>query len=438
MAIACKFGGSSVANAEQIKKVADIINSDANRRFIVVSAPGKRRPDDKKITDLLYLAHETAKNGISPTEVLKLIRDRYDEIISELNIDLDLTEAFQQINSVIGHESTDFAASRGEYLNGLVIAKYIGATFIDPFDHILIEADGQLNEGITYPSLSLALQGEGRYLVPGFYGRDTKGKVKTFSRGGSDISGAIVARAVNAVVYENWTDVSGLLMADPRVVDSPLAISEVSYTELRELSYMGAQVLHDEAIFPAKALGIPVHIKNTNEPSHPGTKIVAQAKHRAFPVVGIAGKKGFEIIYLQKTLMNKEVGFGRRLLGLFESRNINFEHLPSGIDSLSVVIKSEDLAPYRNGILEDIKTQLKVDEVNVFPNISLLAVVGTGMAYHPGVAATLFTSLADANINIRLIDQGASELTIIIGVQDDDFNGAINALYKAVSQNHSH
>jgi aspartate kinase len=438
MAIACKFGGSSVANADQIKKIAKIIDADPQRKYIVVSAPGKRNPDDKKITDLLYLAHETAKNGIEPKEVLRLIRDRYDEIISGLGIELDLTSTFQQIAKVIGEESTDFAASRGEYLNGLVIAKYLNATFIDPFDHILIEADGQLNEEITYPSLSSALKGEGRYLIPGFYGRDTKGKVKTFSRGGSDISGAIVARAVQADIYENWTDVSGLLMADPRVVESPLAIPEVSYTELRELSYMGAQVLHDEAIFPAKALGIPVHIRNTNEPSHPGTKIVAQAKHRPFPVVGIAGKKGFEIIYLQKTLMNKEVGFGRRLLGLFEARNINFEHLPSGIDSLSVVIKSEELDQHRKGILEDIQSQLKVDEVKVFPNISLLAVVGTGMAYHPGVAATIFQSLADANINIRLIDQGASELNIIIGVQDDDFNLAINALYKAISKNQHH
>jgi aspartate kinase len=435
MAIACKFGGSSVADSNQIKKVAKIIKSNPERRFIVVSAPGKRNDADKKVTDLLYLAHETAKNGLDPKSVLDIIKERYDEIIRGLEMELDLSEEFAEIATTLGSESTDYAASRGEFLNGKVIAHYLDATFIDPYDHIFIESDGQLNEDKTYTSLKKQLEGPGLFLVPGFYGQGENGRVKTFSRGGSDITGAILAHAIHADVYENWTDVSGLLMADPRIVDSPLAISEVSYTELRELSYMGAQVLHDEAIFPAKALGIPVNIKNTNDPDNPGTKIVAKAKHRAFPVVGLAGKKGFEIIYMQKTLMNKEVGFGRRLLGLFEAKQINFEHLPSGIDSVSVVVKSEELDPHRKSILEDIQSHLKVDELKTFPNIALIAVVGSGMAYHPGVAATVFKALADANVNIRLIDQGASELNIIIGVQDSDFDKSINALYSAISTN---
>lgn len=435
MAIACKFGGSSVADAAQIKKIADIIKSNPERRYIVVSAPGKRHDADKKITDLLYLAHETAKNGISPSEILKLIKQRYDEIISGLQIDLDLSPAFADIEANIGNESTDYAASRGEHLNGIVIAKLLGATFIDPIHHIFIGSNNQLQEDKTYDSLSKAIAGHDMVLVPGFYGCDEQGKVKTFSRGGSDITGAILARAAKVEVYENWTDVSGLLMADPRIVENPLPIPEVSYTELRELSYMGAQVLHDEAIFPVKALGIPVQIKNTNQPDHAGTKIVAQAQHRAFPVIGLAGKQGFEIIYIQKTLMNKEVGFGRQLLGILEEKGVSFEHMPSGIDSVSLVIKSEELEQHRQEILDAIQTRLQTEEIKVFPNISLIAVVGTGMAYHPGVAATLFTALSDSGINIRLIDQGASELNIIIGVQDDDFKGSINALYNVLSQN---
>ena len=431
MALACKFGGSSVADANQIKKVKAIIDADPARRYIVVSAPGKRNSQDKKVTDLLYLAHETAKAGIDPCDILNLIHQRFKEIIAGLGLSLDLSADFKNITQNIGTESPDFAASRGEYLNGRVVASYLGATFVDPFDHIFIDDDNMLNEEKTYPSLARALEGEGLFLVPGFYGQGNDGKTKTFSRGGSDVTGSIVARAVRADKYENWTDVSGLLMADPRIVNNPRCIDEVSYTELRELSYMGAQVLHDEAIFPVRALGIPVQIRNTNQPEHPGTFIVSKVKHRVVPIVGIAGKEDFEIVYLQKALMNKEIGFGRKLLSIFESHRVSFEHLPSGIDSISVVVNSKDMAPCRQNILKDIKKILDADEITSFQGIALIAVVGAGMAFHPGIAATVFTALSQEGINVRLIDQGASELNIIIGVENPDFKGAINAIYKA-------
>ena len=431
MALACKFGGSSVADANQIKKVKAIIEADAARRYIVVSAPGKRDSQDKKVTDLLYLAHETAKTGINPREILSLIQERFKEIIVGLGLNFSLDQDFELIAQNIGSETADYAASRGEYLNGKVIAHYLGATFVDPFEHIFIDDENMLNEEKTYASLAKALSGNGLFLVPGFYGQGNDGKTKTFSRGGSDVTGSIVARAIRADKYENWTDVSGLLMADPRIVANPRCIDEVSYTELRELSYMGAQVLHDEAIFPVRALSIPIQIRNTNQPEHPGTFIVAKVKHRVVPIVGIAGKEDFEIVYLQKALMNKEIGFGRKLLSIFESHRISFEHLPSGIDSISVVVNSKDMEPCRQSILKDIKKILDADEITNFRGIALIAVVGAGMAFHPGIAATIFTALSQEGINVRLIDQGASELNIIIGVENPDFKGAINAIYKA-------
>ena len=429
--IACKFGGSSVADARQIEKVKNIIQADSARRYIVVSAPGKRSPEDQKITDLLFLAWETAKNNLDPSSVITIIADRYQEIIKELGLSLNLNSELDEISQRLKEESPDYAASRGEYLNGILIAHYLGATFIDPASTIFIEHDGSLNEEKTYSALSQALSGDEIFLIPGFFGSDPKGRIKTFSRGGSDISGAIVARAIKADIYENWTDVNGLLMADPRIVDNPEPISEVSYNELRELSYMGANVLHDEAIFPVKKLNIPVHIKNTNSPEQPGTRIVAQAQHRVTPIIGLAGKKGFDAIFIQKTLMNKEIGFGRKLLEIFESNQLNFEHMPSGIDSISVIINQEELEPKKKQVLEEIRQNLKVDDLTTYEGIALIAVVGAGMAYHPGMAATVFSSLADEGINIRLIDQGASELNIIIGVEEADFDNAIKSIYRA-------
>lgn len=429
--LACKFGGSSVADAKQILKVKQIVDEDPRRRFIVVSAPGKRNDKDKKVTDMLYVAHETAKAELDPSNVLKLIEDRYQDIITDLGIELDLTPEFEEIKLQLGIESRDYAASRGEYLNGLVIAKALGAEFINPADTIFFGSEGHLDEAKTYEALAEAMSGAGRYVIPGFFGMGTNGRVKTFSRGGSDITGAIVARAMEVATYENWTDVNGLLMADPRIVENPLHVEEVSYSELRELSYMGAQVLHDEAIFPVREIGIPVHIRNTNQPELEGTRIVSKVKHRATPIVGLAGKEDFEAITIQKTLMNKEIGFGRRLLEIFERHQCNFEHLPSGIDSISVIVNSSEIDDKRESILKEISQNLKVDELNNFRGIALIAVVGAGMAYHPGVAATVFSALSNEGINIRLIDQGAMELNIILGVEEKDFKKAIRSIYKA-------
>lgn len=430
MSIACKFGGTSVASSEQIQKVKSIIDSDSARRFIVVSAPGKRHPEDQKVTDLLYLAHETSKAGLAPDDIIEKIGTRFQEIVDGLGVELDIPSLMTEIKGQIG-TSREYAASRGEYLNGRVIAAALGAKFIEPLHHIFLDSQGNLEEEKSYSSLGDALSGPGKYVIPGFYAASPQGEVVTFSRGGSDITGAIVARSVKAEVYENWTDVCGLLMADPRIVASPRNIEEVSYHELRELSYMGAQVLHDEAVFPVKSQGIPIHIKNTNEPEHPGTRIVDKVKYRGVPIVGLAGKKDFEIIYIQKTLMNKAIGFGRRLLGIFESHQISFEHLPSGIDNVSVVVASESIAKHRESVLADIDKILSPDEVTCFEGIALIAVVGAGMAFHPGIAATVLTALAEEGINVRLMDQGASELSIIIGVENPDFSRALNSIYKA-------
>lgn len=431
MGIACKFGGTSVASASQIEKVAEIIESHPGRRYIVVSAPGKRHADDQKVTDLLYLAQSTAKAGLLIDQVMERIESRFQDIIDDLGVNVDLKEDYDEIRAQLASQSEAYAASRGEYLNGKIIAAKLGATFVDPYDHIFLTRQQQLEEDKSYDALGQALEGKGRFVVPGFYGQGPNGEVLTFSRGGSDITGAIVARSIHAEVYENWTDVCGLLMADPRVVDDPRNIEEVSYTELRELSYMGAQVLHDEAIFPVRTMGIPVQIRNTNQPDHPGTRIVARVKHRVVPIVGLAGKEDFEIVYVSKTLMNKEVGFGRRLLEIFENRNISFEHLPSGIDSVSVVVSSQAMEGHRESIIEEIREQLRADEVKSFLGISLIAVVGAGMAYHPGIAATVCTALSDEGVNIRLIDQGASELNIIIAVENKDFRKAIRSIYGA-------
>lgn len=433
--IVCKFGGSSVATSEQFKKVKAIVEGDEKRKHIVVSAPGKRYPDDKKITDLFYLAHETVDAGLDIEPILKLITDRYQDIIQDLNLKMDISDEIKDIANKLAHESADYAASRGEYLNGKVMARYLGFDFVDPFLHIFFDSDGHMDCQKSYQSLSKALSDKKNSVIPGFYGQDPNGQVKTFSRGGSDITGAVVARAVNAIVYENWTDVNGLLMADPNVVKSPKVIHEVSYMELRELSYMGAKVLHDEAIFPVREKGIPVHIRNTNEPGCKGTRIVADVSQRPALIVGIAGRKDFEAFYMNKTLMNREVGFGRKLLAIFENHQVSFEHLPSGIDSISVIVKKENVDHCRELIIEDIHNILKVDQLQNFQELALLAIVGEGMAHHPGTAAHIFTALAESGINIRLIDQGASELNIIIGVNNQDYEKAVNVIYSKFLNN---
>ena len=430
--ITCKFGGTSVADADQIRKIANIIDANDKRKFIVVSAPGKRSAEDQKVTDLFYLAAETSKKGVDAKPIMDIIKQRFDDIISGLGLTISFDDEIDNICTSLKDANNDYAASRGEYLNAKIVASFLNATFVDPTEHIFFGNGKKLNADRTYESLNASLQGEGRFVIPGFYGiSENTGEIVTFSRGGSDVTGAVVARASKCELYENWTDVDGLLMADPRIVDNPLPIPEVSYKELRELSYMGAQVLHDEAIFPVRELGIPVHIKNTNAPESQGTKIVDKAGHRVTPIVGIAGKEDFEAFYIYKALMNKEIGFGRRLLEIFETNKVSFEHLPSGIDTVSVVVAKSEIDDKRESIIEDIRNQLKVDKIENIENLALIAVVGTGMAHHPGVAATLFKSLADEGINIRLIDQGVSEITIIIGVEMKDFKATVKAIYKA-------
>ena len=430
--IACKFGGTSVATSDQIRKIASIVEANAERKFIIVSAPGKRSSEDQKVTDLFYLAAETSKKGIDATPILDIIKQRFDDIIKGLDLDLSIEDEVNEISAQLKGANKDYAASRGEYLNAKIIASFLNAEFVDPLENIFFSKDGTLMVEKTYASLKESMKSESRYVIPGFYGvSDSTEEVVTFSRGGSDITGAIIARSVEANLYENWTDVDGLLMTDPRIVDNPLPIPEVSYKELRELSYMGAQVLHDEAIFPVRELGIPVHIKNTNSPDSQGTRIVDHAEHRAIPIVGIAGKEDFEAFFIHKALMNKELGFGRKLLEIFESHGVSFEHFPSGIDTVSVVVSTAEVDNKRELILEDIKNHLKVDRVDSIRNLALIAVVGSGMAHHPGVAATLFSSMAAEGINIRLIDQGVSEITIIIGVEMKDFKTSVRAIYQA-------
>lgn len=428
-----KFGGSSLANAAQFSKVKAIIEADPNRRFIVPSAPGKRSADDHKITDLLYLCHAHVQQGIPFDDVFQIISQRYLEIISELGLTLDLNPYLIEIKQAIATGATaDFTASRGEFLNGLILAAYLGFEFIDPAEIIFFNKAGQFDPEYTQQKISARLAAVDKAVIPGFYGSTPDGKVKTFSRGGSDISGAIVARGVQAELYENWTDVSGFLMADPRIIKNPKPIETITYRELRELAYMGATVLHEESIFPVRQAGIPINIKNTNAPEHPGTLIVNDAAPVTLTgaITGIAGRKDFTVITVEKSLMNMELGFGRKLLSILETNNISFEHLPSGIDTISVVISDSQLENKLDKVLEEIEQQLKPDDIEVSPNMALIATVGRGMAYTPGIAAKLFSSLGAANINVRMIDQGSSEINIIVGVATEDFDRAVQAIYQ--------
>jgi aspartate kinase len=426
-----KFGGTSVADAAQFRKVHSIVTSNPARCHIVPSAPGKRSSEDYKITDLLYLCHAHVKQAIPFDDVFKIISERYLGICSELGLKLDLRPVLAEIKQKIGEGiSADYVASRGEYLSGLIMAELLHYEFIDPSGAIFFNEAGLLDLEKTQKILGERLSKAKRAVIPGFYGVTPTGAVKTFSRGGSDITGAIVARCAKADLYENWTDVSGFLMADPRIVKSPKPIEKVTYRELRELAYMGATVLHEEAIFPVHEVGIPINIKNTNQPEHPGTIIVDEAPPSE-TITGIAGKREFTIVALEKAMMNTQLGFGRKLLSILEANAISFEHLPSGIDTLSVVIANSQLNGKLDKLLEEIKQQCKPDSLEVYPNIALIATVGRGMVYTPGIAAKLFTALAQANINVRMIDQGSSELNIIVGVQTKDFEKAVQTIYQA-------
>jgi aspartate kinase len=430
--VAAKFGGTSLASAEQIRKVAAIVDKDPRRQVVVVSAPGKRVKTEPKVTDLLYLCAEMAAMGTEYSGPFETISNRFLEIERELGVTSGVRESLEAFQRDLSQGvTTDYVASRGEYWNALIIAKFLNAVLIDPLECVSIAKNG-LVEPQTYEALGRLLVPGHRYVVPGFYGRGPDGKVKTFSRGGSDISGAIAARAISASVYENWTDVSGFLMADPRIVEGPRPMVEVTYRELRELSYMGASVLHDEATLPVREVGIPIQIKNTNEPTHPGTRIVSKLspeEDKATAIAGIAGRDNFSMICIEKSLMNKEVGFTYRALGILERRGISIEHLPSSIDGLNIIVESKALEGQTDEVVSELQALLSPDKITVVPQLGLIAVVGEGMSQTIGVSARVFGALARANVNVRVINQGASEVNIIVGVVPSDFKVAISALY---------
>ena len=432
-----KFGGSSLASAEQFRKVADIIKAEDSRRYVVPSAPGKRFSADTKVTDMLYHCYEAAENGQDTEELLDRIAARYNEIIEGLGLDLSLEKEFAEIAAQFQKKAgKEYAASRGEYLNGIVLANYLGFEFVDAAEVIFFHEDGSLNVDKTDEMLKNCLQSRENAVIPGFYGAMPDGTVHTFSRGGSDVTGSVVARAVGAGLYENWTDVSGVLSADPRIIEHPHVIDYITYRELRELSYMGASVLHEDAVFPVRRANIPINIRNTNRPSDPGTFIVPSLPSNAHKrvVTGIAGHKGFSSVYVEKSMMNGEIGFVAKLLEIFAEHGISFEHCPSGIDTVSILVSTEALAPAREEILQQIQERLQPDHVSVEDGLALIAVVGQGMIYAKGTAARIFRVIADANINIRMIDQGSSELNIIIAVKETDYELAIRSLYHAVER----
>ncbi len=426
-----KFGGSSLASAEQFMKVGDIIRADASRKYVVPSAPGKRNKDDTKVTDMLYACYETAENGKSFKEQLKQIKDRYDEIISGLSLNLSLEEEFKVIEKDFKNLAGDnYAASRGEFLNGKIMAAYLKYEFIDAAEVIFFDEEGNFDADKTNKVLSERLGKCDRAVIPGFYGSMPDGKVKTFSRGGSDITGSIVARAAHVDVYENWTDVSGFLIADPRIIQNPKGIETITYKELRELSYMGATVLHEDAIFPVRIEGIPINIRNTNAPDDNGTWIVESTCQKSkYVITGIAGKKGFCSINIEKDMMNSEIGFGRKVLNVFEDNGISFEHVPSGIDTLTVFVHQDEFMDKEQQVVSGIHRLAKPDAIDIEADLALIAVVGRGMKSTRGTAGRIFSALAHANVNVKMIDQGSSELNIIIGVCNDDFEIAIKAIY---------
>ena len=428
-----KFGGSSLASAEQFKKVGNIIHADESRVYVVPSAPGKRSDDDTKVTDMLLHAYQTAADGKNIDKEMQAIKARYDEIITGLGLkDFSLDDDFKEITKNLTDDpQSDYAASRGEFLNGKIMAAYLGIEFIDSAEVIFFNEEGYLNDYKTYKRLGERLAQCERAVIPGFYGMGKDGKVRTFSRGGSDVTGSIVAKASKADVYENWTDVSGFLVADPRIVDNPKPIKYITYRELRELSYMGATVLHEDAIFPVRSCGIPINIKNTNAPEDVGTWIVESTCQKQDDVVtGIAGKKDFCTIFISKAMMNSEIGFGRKVLQAFEENNISFEHMPSGIDTMTIVVHADEFIDKGQQVVSTIHRLAEPDSVEIESGLALIAVVGRGMKSASGTAGKLFTALAAKGINIKMIDQGSSELNIIIGVQNKDFETAIEAIYK--------
>ncbi len=436
--IVAKFGGTSVATADQLRKVQAIIAADPRRRLIVPSAPGKAHPKDTKITDLLLLCQQLAKEHQDITPQWNQVRGRFEQIIRDLGLNLDLSSVLDEVAArITAGASRDYVASRGEAIHGHVVAALLGAEYVDAAEVVFFNRGGRLDQAKTYAAIAKRCGDPAkRYVIPGFYGSTPTGEIKTLSRGGSDVTGAIVAAAMRASLYENWTDVSGVLMTDPRVVAEARTIDEITYSELRELAYMGASVLHEEAVFPARQAGIPINIRNTNRPDDGGTRIVNTRDPGTQVVVGIAGNKGFSVIALEKALMNNEVGFGRVVMEVLARHGVSYEHVPTGVDTMSVVVSDkqlvdEDGISKLDALVEDLTNIIKPDVIKVLPGMALVATVGQGMNHAIGTAAKLMTALATARVNIRMIDQGSSEQNIIVGVEEDDLPKAIRAIYDA-------
>lgn len=432
--IVAKFGGSSLADSKQFAKVKDVINSDDRRKYIIPSAPGKRHSKDHKVTDLLYMCHQLASHGLGFDEVYSIIEKRYTDICEELGLDININDILNDIKEeIVKGASKDYAASRGEYLNAIILSRYLDFEFIDATELIVFHKNGHFDSEGTQEKVQSRLAEVSRAIIPGFYGVMPDGEIKTFSRGGSDITGSIISRGVDAELYENWTDVSGFLMADPRIVKNPKPIEKITYKELRELSYMGAPVLHEEAIFPVKKAGIPINIKNTNSPEDYGTMIVNDLSPVSYSktITGIAGKKDFTVISIEKTLMGSEKGFFRKLISVLETNDIAIEHMPSSIDSISLIVSDSELNSKLEKVIEEIRIYCNPDSIICYPNMALVAIVGRGMINTKGISAKVFTALASNGINVRMITQGSSELNIIVGIENADFEKAIAAIYEA-------
>ena len=430
----CKFGGTSMASGETIKKVAEIVRSDADRKFVVVSAPGKRFKEDIKITDSLLNAYAECKKGKALSKLLAPIFDRFIGIAADLGIEetVDLQSIFKEIEQgIIASPIPDYAAAQGERLSAMLLAAYLGYEFVDAREIIRFADNGVFNAEYTNDLARKRLSDkQSGVVIPGFYGSTSGGQVRTFSRGGSDVTGAIIARAVKADIYENWTDVNGFLTADPRIVDNPKPIPELSYRELRELSYMGANVLHPESIFPVRKANIPINIKNTFDPKNPGTMILPGLLQHDRLITGIAGKKGFVSILIEKSMMNNEIGFTRKLLSVLENLNMSFEHLPSGIDTMTLILADSEIGNKLQELVGGIREAVSPDRLEIQSDLALIATVGHGMAYKPGTASRLFTALSRVGVNIKMIDQGSSEMNIIVAVSGEEYEKAINAIYE--------
>ena len=429
--IVVKFGGTSLASAEAIRHAVNIVKNNPERRFMVVSAPGKRFKEDTKVTDLLYQVHRALREGGDYRLPLQEVKDHFSQIIEELNVSFDLDKEIDIIEKeMVQYETADYLASRGEYLNARIIARYLDWPFVDA--GLLIRfRNHRLDEEVTYPLAGKVLKDMERAVIPGFYGKDEDGKITVFSRGGSDVSGAVIARSVKASLYENWTDVSGIMSADPRIVDNPRKVDWISYRELREMSYMGASVLHEEAVFPIRAAGIPIEIRNTMDPSAAGTRIVPvlPKEARAHTITGIAGKKGLSDLFIEKAMMNAEVGFGARVMNIIARNGVPYEHTPTSIDSMSVIVETAALEHCRNQIISEIDRELNPDRIMIEDGIALIAVVGEGLWQNVGFASRMFAILAEEGIHVRMIDAGFSEMNVIIGISAPQYEKAFRALY---------